>query len=218
MSLTLHGVALSPFVRKVRVVLAEKQLAYQMKTVVPYMTREEYAEINPLRRVPALQDGDTTLADSAVIAHYLDAKYPVHPLMPEAIDGRARCEWLEKFGDYELAQNATFALFYQTLVAPTLGKQTDHAVVEKALNHTLPPLLDYLEQQLTDREWLVDNRFGLADIAIASQLINMGYAGYPLDDSRWPQLASHLNRCCARPSFAELLPEEQQVLGKLKAR
>ena len=68
----LYGAPLSPFVRKIRLQLAFKQVDYDSKMIVPYATPDDYQALNPLRRVPALTLGDDTLADSAVIAQYFD--------------------------------------------------------------------------------------------------------------------------------------------------
>ena len=58
MSLTLYGAPLSPFVRKVRLLLAEKGLDYQLEAIAPFGQPAWYREISPLGRIPALRDGD----------------------------------------------------------------------------------------------------------------------------------------------------------------
>lgn len=218
MSLILHGVPLSPFVRKVRIALAEKQLSYTMQTVIPYATREDYVNINPLRRIPALQDGDVIICDSAVICDYLETEQPRTPLYPAQPADRARCLWLEKYADYELAPASTFRVFFQHIVQPTLGNQADNDTIRDAITHRIPPHLDYLENQLGTQQWFVNNQFSLADIAIASQLVNLQHAGYQLDDQRWPALSQHLQRFCARDSVASMLASEQEMVEKIKSR
>jgi len=218
MSLILHGVPLSPFVRKVRTVLAEKKLDYDMKMVVPYATRDEYSEINPLRRVPALQDGDITLCDSAIICQYLETTHPSPSLIPNSPALAARCQWLEKYADYELAPDSTFKVFFQRIVQPTFGKETDDDVVKDAIEKRMPPHLDYLESQLNGQSWFIENQFSLADIAVATQLLNLKHAGYSLDAARWPYLANLLTRFCERPVVAEMLQEEIATLDKVRAR
>lgn len=215
MSLILHGVALSPFVRKIRIVLNEKELDYKMKTVIPYATREEYSQINPLMRVPSLQIDDLTLCDSAVIAHYLEALHPTPPLIPNAPAARAQSEWLEKFGDYEIAQQATFGIFFQRMIAKQFGHEPDQQIIQRAITSKLPPLLNYLEEQLIEQQWFINNTFGLVDIAIATHLINMEYAGENLDSILWPSLSAHLQRFKERKSVSSLLVEESEVLKKL---
>jgi len=218
MSLILHGVPLSPFVRKVRILLAEKHCDYKMQTVIPYATQEDYSLINPLRRIPALQDSDTTVCDSAVICDYLEATQPGTPLYPASPVDRARALWLEKYADYELAPASTFRVFFQHIVQPTLGNQSDTTVISDAIANQIPPHLDYLETQLAAQQWFISNQFSIADIAIASQLINLQHAGYQLDEQRWPGLSQHLKRVCVRDSVASLLPSEQQMVEKIKSR
>ncbi|WP_445937797.1 glutathione S-transferase family protein, partial [Pseudomonas sp.] len=79
MSLTVYGAPLSPFVRKVRLFLAEKNLDYQLEIILPFGQKPSwFRELSPLGRIPALKDGDVTLADSSVICQYLDDKHPEH--------------------------------------------------------------------------------------------------------------------------------------------
>ena len=75
MALVVYGSNISPFVRKVRVVLMEKGLDYTLESVNPFHPPEDYVAISPLKRIPALRDTDlpepNTLADSSVICDYL---------------------------------------------------------------------------------------------------------------------------------------------------
>ncbi|MFO6279315.1 glutathione S-transferase family protein, partial [Pseudomonas aeruginosa] len=112
MSLTLYGAPLSPFVRKVRLLLAEKGLDYQLEAIAPFGQPAWYREISPLGRIPALRDGD----------------------------------------------------------------------------------------------------LALADLAIASQLVNLRHAGENLDEQRWPALAAHFARMLERPAMQALLPGERRTL------
>ncbi|WP_281688500.1 glutathione S-transferase family protein [Pseudomonas citronellolis] len=219
MSLTLYGAALSPFVRKVRLCLAEKGLDYQLENVDPFNQPDWYADLNPLRRIPALRDGDVTLADSSVICHYLDDRDPqATPLCGGNALARARISWLEKYADYEVAPLATFTVFRNRLLKPLLGKPCDEAAVEAALQEKLPPHFDYLEGCLGEADYFVDDRFSLADIAVASQLVNMRHGGEVLDAGRWPRLAAHFQRMLQRPALQAVLEGEQRVVEKIRAR
>ena len=77
---TLYGAPLSPFVRKARIVLAEKGIDYDLVPLDPFRKSEELLRLSPLGRVPALVDDGKTLADSGVIAQYLEKKWPTPPL------------------------------------------------------------------------------------------------------------------------------------------
>lgn len=217
MSLTVYGVPLSPFVRKVRLCLQEKGLDYQLETVMPFTPPQWYLEINPLGRIPALKDGDCILADSSVICQYLEEAYPdTASLYGAKPQERARVRWLEKYADYELAPLSTFTVFRNRILKPTSGQPCNEEAVQAALQQKLPPHFDYLEQQLGEQAFFVGSRLSMADIAIACQLINMAHGGEQLDAQHWPRLANHHARMLELASVANLLPGEQRMNAKLK--
>lgn len=217
MSIILYGVPLSPYVRKVRVCLAHKQLDYKLEIVSPFNQPDWFLELNPLGRIPALKDGELNLADSSVICQYLDEKYANSAaLLGDTIEQRAAVRWLEKYADYELAPLATFTVFQQRIIAPTMQKQTDETLVESALNEKLPPLFDYLEDYLGNNEFFVGNSLTLADIAVSCQLMNMEHGGEQLDESRWPNLAALHSRVKQGTAMQSMLEGEQKILASLK--
>ncbi|MDF3936054.1 glutathione S-transferase family protein [Pseudomonas citronellolis] len=219
MSLTLYGAALSPFVRKVRLFLGEKGLDYQLENVDPFNQPDWYAELNPLRRIPALRDGDIALADSSVICHYLEERDPgLAPLCGQGALSRARVNWLEKYADYEVAPLATFTVFRNRLLKPLMGKLCDEAAVKGAMLEKLPQHFDYLEGCLAGVDYFVDDSFSLADIAVASQLVNMRHGGEGLDAQRWPRLAAHFERVLQRPALLGILEGEGRIIDKIRAR
>ena len=97
MALTVYGSTISPFVRKVRIVMAEKGLEYTLDPVNPFGAPPEFAEISPLKRIPAFRDTDVpepnTLCDSSVICDYLEHKFPNPALYPSNPFQRARALW-----------------------------------------------------------------------------------------------------------------------------
>ncbi|MCY1415721.1 hypothetical protein D3C76_1069480 [compost metagenome] len=219
MSITVFGAALSPFVRKVRLFLAEKGLDYQLENVQPFTPPEWYLELNPLGRIPALKDGELVLADSSVICHYLEERNPeLAPLCGEDAVSRARVRWLEKYADYEVAPLSTFTVFRNRLLKPLMGKECDETAVASALQEKLPRHFDYLERCLDGQDYLVGNRFSLADIALVTQLVNMRHGGENVDASRWPGLAALVQRVVARPALQEILEGEQKIIEKMTAR
>lgn len=216
MSLTLYGAILSPYVRKNRIQLAEQAIDYELVNVDPFNQPDWYAEINPLRRIPALKGPDGIIADSAVIAQYLHDSFPGSQLYGNTPAQAAEVRWLEKYADYELAPLTTFTVFRNRLLNPLHGKAVDEQAVNQALESQLPPLLDYLEARLDGRHWLVGDRFSLADIAVGSQLVNMAHGGELIDELRWPNLSSLLSKLSSRHSLSSLLSAEYQLVGKLR--
>lgn len=215
MALKLYGAALSPFVRKTRVFLAEKGLEYEAVHVDPNNPPEDYARLNPLKRIPALEDGDHVLADSAVICAYLERKHPEPALYPSDDYEYARTLWFEKFADYEISMNCTFAVFRNRVVMRLIGKECDEQKVQHALNEKLPPLLDYLESELGDREYFVGDRLTVADIAMASQFVNLQHGGESVDASRWPKMAAYVERMHQRPAFQHQIEKETGFIRKV---
>ena len=216
MSLTLYGAILSPFVRKNRIQLMEQGLDYELVSIDPFNQPEWFAEINPLRRIPALKTAEGVIADSAIIAQYLHDSFPGSNLYGSTPAESARVRWLEKFADYELAPLATFTVFRNRLLNPLHGKACDEEAVNQAMTQGLPPLLAYLEQQLDNKHWFLGEQFSLADIAVGSQLINMAHGGQLIDELQWPNLSSLLSKLSSRQSVSALLPGEHQVVGKLR--
>ena len=219
MDFTLYGAPLSPFVRKVRLLLAEKGLDYQLHIIAPGAQPEWYYDISPLGRIPGFQDGDVKLADSSVIGQYLEEQYPEQASLygRNAVE-RAHIRWLEKYADYELAPHTTFCIFMNRALNPTRNKVCDEAAVQQALHQALPKHFDYLEKTLGQREWLVGEHLSMADLAVVTQLISMQHGGETLPADRWPQLAGLFARVYARDSVQNTLPDERTLLEKLLAK
>ncbi|HZJ92215.1 MAG TPA: glutathione S-transferase family protein [Thiopseudomonas sp.] len=215
MALVLYGAALSPFVRKVRACLLEKQLEYSNEMIVPGQQPQWFYDISPLGRIPALRDGDFTLCDSAVICAYLAEKYPQNnSLLGNTVEESARIRWFEKYADYEVAPLATFTVFFNRVLAKSMGGSCDEAAIEKALV-ALEKHYDYLEAQLAGQEYFVGNRFSLADLAVVTHWVNLSYAKEQLNADKWPKLAAHKERILARDSLQQLLAEERKLLVRL---
>jgi len=221
MALIVYGGSVSPFVRKVRVALAEKGLAYSLEPVNPFQPPPEYVEISPLKKIPAFRDTDlpepNTLSDSSVICDYLEHKYPSPPLYPSDPYARARALWFEEYADSQVASNLVRSLFFERVVKKMLRMQTDESVCEAALRDHMPAIGDYLEKELGGNQFLVGNAFSIADIAVGTMFVNVAHAGEGIDAARWPNLAAYVTRLHARPSFKALIDEETPFVQKFRA-
>ncbi len=208
-----YGISVSPYVRKVRVALAEKGVAYDLDPVVPLNVSAEYKKISPLGKVPAFRDGDRTLADSSVIIAYLEKTHPNPPLYPTDAYDYARALWFEEYADGGLVAVMGAKVFFQRVVGPRfLNQATDESIVQKALTEELPPMFDYLESQLAaSAGMLVGKQFTIGDISVGSQFVNFAYAGCGVDGTRWPKLAAYVAEVHGRPSFKALMAEESAM-------
>lgn len=220
MALVVYGSNISPFVRKVRVVLMEKGLDYALESVNPFHPPEDYVAISPLKRIPALRDTDlpepNTLADSSVICDYLEHKFPERALYPKDPYLRARALWFEEYADSAVAQCVGRGLFFERVVKRMLRQKPDEDICRKTLEEALPPLFDYLEKELGANDYFVGNKFSIADITIATMLVNFEHAGEAVDGTRWPKLAAFRARLLGRPSFKTLIAEEQTLVDRFR--
>ncbi|MGH7820781.1 MAG: glutathione S-transferase family protein [Candidatus Binatia bacterium] len=212
---TVYGIPLSPFVRKVRVAMAEKGLKYDLDPVIPVNVSAEYKKLSPLGKVPAFRDGDRTLADSSIICAYLERTHPSPPLYPSDPYDYARALWFEEYADGGLVTHIGPKVFFQKVAGPKFfNLKTDDAVVKKAVEEDLPPMFDYLESQLGDgATTLVGKQFTVGDIGVCSQFVNFKEAGYDVDAKRWPKLANYLAANHSRPSFKAVIEEEAGMLS-----
>lgn len=211
--LKLFGANPSPFVRKVKVVLAEKNLPFEQEQTSPFPPTAEFRKISPLGRIPAFQDGDKTLADSSIISAYLERTHPQPALYPSDPYDYARALWFEEYGDGGLAPIIGAKMFFNKIVGPALMKlKFDEALFRKAEQEELPPMLSYLEGELKG-DFLVGNSLTIGDISIGSQFVNLLLAGVSPDAAKWPKLAAYLSRIHSRPSFKPLIEGDKKMFG-----
>lgn len=208
----IHGASASPFVRKVLVALKIKDLPYEQIQQMPFTRDPEYLKINPLGKIPTLQENGLTICDSTVICEYLEDTCPEPALYPRDPGDRARARWYEELGGTRVAELAA-GIFFQRFMRPMVLKQeTDEELVEKIINKQLPPILDYLEAQVPE-EGFVFGDFMMADLGLMSPFINAGYAGYEPDTGRWPRFTNFIARVKAHPVVDEVLQAEAKLLG-----
>lgn len=208
----LYGANASPFVRKVMVVLAIKQLPYEHTPSMPFSGDEELAGVSPLQKVPALVEGDLNIADSKVICRYLESAYPAVPVYPADPQQRARADWLEEYGGTVLAESAAGIFFHRFMAPKVFKRPVDEEAVGKIINENLPPLLDYVESQVP-AEGFIFGDLTVADLALASPFVNAGYAGYTIDAGKWPKASALVERVKAHSAVAPLLQAEAAALG-----
>ena len=207
--LTLHGVSVSPFVRKALLGFFEKSIDFDHKIVIPHKIPEAYYEISPLGKVPCLQDGDFALPDSSAILAYLEKIQAEPALYPAEAKAYGRVLWLEEYADTKLVMTILVP-FFENIVKPNILKQEpDKERVKKAMTEDYPKVMDYLEGQLGEKTWFAGDQFTVADIAVGSPFMNFQYAQQKVDEQRWPKMAAFVQRAMGRPSFQKALALDQ---------
>ncbi len=199
----LIGSLTSPYVRKVRVVMAEKKLDYQL-VLEDVWGSDAILKSNPLGKVPCLvMEGGEAIFDSRVIVEYLDTLSPVGKLIPPA--GRERIEvrtW-EALAD-GICDAAILARMEQ-IWAPREGARSQ-AWIERQLSR-VHSALKAMSQGLGDKPWCNGNHFTLADIATGAALFYLDFRFGAIDwRGEHPNLARMAEKLAARPSFADTAP------------
>lgn len=206
--LTIYGFPTSPFVRKALVVAKEKELEVDLVPATPHKPTPEFLAASPFRMMPAMRDGDFTLADSTAIAVYLDSKHPLPPILPVDPQARGCSVMLDEFADTLLADCAR-AIGFNRWIGPTLLGIEGDAAAADAAEAKAHPLLDWLETQAGD-SWLAGESFSLADISVACALRTMAYG---MDVATRPNTAAWLERVHARPAWREIATIEAQMVA-----
>lgn len=214
----LYGSSLSPYVRKVLAFAGEKGIELELQPTGFPNHSSEYLEASPFRKMPALRDGDYTLADSSAIIHYLEARNPEPALIPVDPQLRGKTIWFEEFADTILVACGA-KIFFNRIIGPRFfGKPCDEEAVRSAEIKELPPILDYLEKIVPDEGgYLVGDRLTLADIAVASPFANFRHTNTNVDPGRYPRTVTYVERILARPSIAHWVERETAFLSQQAA-
>ena len=206
------GSYVSPYVRKVLVVLDLKGIPYEIDPIIPFFGNDEFSKLSPIRRIPVFTDDRITLSDSTVICEYLDDRHPTPAVRPADAVERARARWLEEFADTRMGEVLIWRLFNQGLINPFVwGVPTDQEILDRTLQEDIPHVLDYLEGEVPAAGFL----FGpltTADVSIATFFRNAGYARFKIDAARWPTTAAYVDRVLATESFQKLIPFEDAMM------
>lgn len=209
------GFPLSPFVRKVHVVAAEKGIPIEMVLGRPGDPAPEFLAASPFRKIPAMQDGDFSLCDSTAIVTYLDGLEPSPSITPGDARQKAKAIWFEEFADTILVAAGGKVLFNR-FVGPTfLGIEGSEETAQQGLTE-LGPILDYLESQCGDG-WLASGEFSVGDIAVAAGFRSLGYIGLEPDAARHPKTAAWYERVKARDSWKAVAALEAKVMERVLA-
>ena len=200
----------SPYARKVRIALAEKGIAFELLTEVPWNDTTATPKFNPLEKLPVLilEDG-SSVYESSYILQYLELKYPTPPMLPADVDGILAARKLEVLCDGVC--DALVLTFFERMRGESASpewtarqrRKIDGGVKEMA-------------RLVGKGDWAVGNRFSLGDIA-AGTLV--GYMAVRFPELPWrtqyPDLAALSDRLEQRPSFRNSVPSVQKITDKI---
>ena len=200
----LIGSYTSPFVRKVRIVLAEKKMDYEFVIDSPWLAGTNVPGINPLGKIPVLMiDEDTPLFDSRVIVEHIDNVTPNNKLFPAPNRERTEVKRWEALADGVCDAAAAIVLERKR------PKNEQSASWVERQHEKVTRGLDFMEAQLGEKVFCMGTHFSLADIAVG---VALGYLDFRFADLAWrdtyPQLARLNDKLLQRTSFQDTLPHD----------
>ncbi|BDI60191.1 glutathione S-transferase family protein [Qipengyuania nanhaisediminis] len=209
----LHQFPLCPFSRKIRLLMGEKNIAYDLVRVDPWAASDDFYNLNPAGRTPVLVNSEKgiTLADSRAIAEYLEETVEKSPMINGTAPGRAEIRRLVALFDEN---------FYADVTAPLLNERMKKRIVlrqppdSRALREAMRMAhghLDYMDWLIDNRPWLAGSTMSLADLAAAAQISVADYLG-GIDWAGHEQTRGWYAVFKSRPSFRPLLSERMDVI------
>ncbi|WP_375428469.1 glutathione S-transferase family protein [uncultured Sphingomonas sp.] len=209
----LHQFPLCPFSRKVRLLLGEKGVGYELVRESPWVRRDEFLHLNPAGQTPVMVDADqTVLIDSQAIAEYFEETVEKSATINGTALQRAEIRRLTTWFDTQFYQDVTGPLLQERAIkrisqsAPPDGRVLRESM-KAAVGH-----LDYTDYLLDHRNWMAGATLSLADLAAAAQISVVDYLG-GIDWKGHEQTARWYRGLKSRPSFRPLLSERMEVIG-----
>ena len=197
---------LSPFCRKVRLVLSEKKLEFELIEEKYWEKREDFLALNPFGQVPVLQNSEITLAESSAICEYLNEKFPDPELLPNNIEDRAEVRRLVSWFDDKFNREVTQKLVYERITKKIIGKGFPEAKNVKVGMQNIKFHIDYMSSLLEYRQWLAGNEMTLADFTAAAHFSVLDYSR-DVDWDRSSLVKDWYAKIKSRPAFRSLLAD-----------
>lgn len=202
--LKLYNLSLSPYARKIRLVIAEKKLEVDLIDEYPWENRTDFLVLNPAGKVPVLRDGEIVLGESHAIFEYLEEKHPTPALLPSHIGERAEARRLHNYFDDKFYNEVTKKILNER-VYRKLARDgyPDSSEIKSALK-AVKFHYGYIDWLLEDRRWLAGNEMSIADFAAAAHFSSLDYLG----DVHWgiiPNIKDWYAKVKSRPAFRDLL-------------
>jgi len=210
----LYQFPLCPFSRKVRLLLGEKGIGYELVRENPWERRDEFVDMNPAVETPVMVDRQqgTLLIDSQAICEYLEETVDKPAQINGTATNRAEIRRLVTWFDIHFHRDVSGPLLRERLVKRIAHRQTPEA---KALREAMKAAvhhLDYTDYLLDHRTWLAGATMSLADLAAAAHISVADYLG-GIDWKGHEQTARWYRGLKSRPSFRPLLSERIEMVG-----
>ena len=203
----LYHLPLSPFSRKVRLVLTEKRLPFELRLEKVWERRPEYLEMNPAVTVPTLvEDNGLTIPDSGVICEYLEEAYPDTLLLGRTLAERVEVRRLVAWFDGRFAEEVSRNLYGEKIMKRMAGRGNPDATALRIGYAALRHHLQYVGWLAETRKWLAGEAISLADFTAAAHLSVLDFIG-DVDWTQSPPAREWYARMKSRPCFRGVLAD-----------
>jgi glutathione S-transferase len=209
----LYQFPLCPFSRKLRLLMSEKGIAFELRRENPWEGRDEFLNLNPAGRTPVLQDPDkgVTLCDSRAICEYLEETVDKHAMIAGTAANRAEVRRLVALFDENFYEHVTAPLLHERMKKRLILRQSPDSRALREAMRLAHEHLYYIDYLIDNRPWLAGATMSLADLAAAAQLSVADYLG-GIDWSAHEQARGWYSVFKSRPSFRPLLTERMDVI------
>lgn len=200
----LHHLPLSPFCRKVRLLLAEKKLEVDLFEEFVWEKRPDFVKRSPSSKVPLLIIDDFFISESNTIFEYLEEVYPDPPLLPVAIADKIEARRFAHWFDDTFHRDVTSKLLYQRVYKKlSVSHQADPGLMKSGMV-ALTSYFNYLDEILDQRRWLACDVMTIADFAGAAHISSLDYIG-DIDWRRYGSIKNWYAKIKSRPAFRSIL-------------
>ena len=202
----LYHVPLSPYCRKVRLVLAEKRIEVELVEERYWEQDPEFLRRNPAGKVPVLRASGRTMAESQAICEWLEETVPEPPLMPRNPEARYEVRRLVAWFDDKFHREVTSKLLYERVNKKIMKQGYPDSAAVKAGAKAIKYHLDYMGWLLDQRRWLAGDALTLADFAAAAHLSALDYIS-DVDWNRSDAVREWYAKIKSRPAFRSILAD-----------
>ncbi len=209
----LYQFPLCPFSRKIRLLLSEKSVGYELWRENPWDGSEEFWNLNPAGRTPVLPlpQRQLTLCDSRAMCEYFEETVDKAPMINGTAASRAEIRRLVALFDENFYDDVTAPLLHERMKKRIVLRQPPDSRVLREAMKMAHGHLDYIDWLIDNRPWLAGSQMSLADLAAAAQISVADYLG-GIDWSGHEQTRGWYSVFKSRPSFRPLLSERMEVI------
>ncbi len=209
----LYQFPLCPFSRKIRLLMGEKNVAYELLREDPWAASDAFLNLNAAGRTPVLvnEGKGITLADSRAIGEYLEETVDRSPMINGTAAGRAEIRRLTALFDENFYNDVTAPLLLERMKKRLVLRQPPDSRALREAMKMAHGHLDYMDWLIDNRPWLAGSTMSMADLAAAAQISVSDYLG-GIDWEGHEQTRGWYSVFKSRPSFRPLLSERMDVI------